>query len=52
MYNCFFSVYDSDEFYEKDNGWIEILYPIMTLNLNKNETFTFFNAILKRYIPK
>ena len=42
----------NDEFYEKDNGWIEILHPIMTLHLNKNETFNFFSAILKRYIPK
>lgn len=42
----------NDENYEKDNGWLELLYPIMTLKLNKNETYNIFNAILKRYIPK
>jgi hypothetical protein len=41
-----------DENYEKDNGWMEILYPIMTLKLDKNETFNIFSAIIKRYIPK
>lgn len=42
----------NDENYEKDNGWLELLYPILTLNLTKNECYNFFNAILRRYIPK
>jgi hypothetical protein len=44
--------HSSDENYEKDNGWLELLYPILTLNLSKNENYNFFNAILRRYIPK
>lgn len=42
----------NDENYEKDNGWLELLHPLMSLKLNKNETYNLFNAILKRYIPK
>ncbi|RNA27526.1 TBC1 domain family member 23 [Brachionus plicatilis] len=42
----------NDEFYEKDNGWLEILFPILSLNLNKNEAYNFFSAIIRRYIPK
>lgn len=42
----------NDESYEKDNGWVEILYPIMSLKLNKNESYNFFSSVLKRYIPK
>lgn len=43
---------NNDENYEKDNGWLELLHPILTLKLNKNETYNMFDAILKRYIPK
>jgi len=42
----------NDDNYEKDNGWLELLHPILTLNLNKNESYSLFNAILKRYIPR
>lgn len=41
----------NDENYEKDIGWLELLHPILTLKLEKNETYNIFNAILKRYIP-
>jgi TBC1 domain family member 23 len=42
----------NNENYERDNGWLELLYPIMSLNLtDQDENFNFFNAILKRYIP-
>lgn len=42
----------NDESYEKDNGWIEILQPIMSMKLSKNENYNFFSSILNRYIPK
>lgn len=46
------SVHYSDEMYEKDNGWMEILYPVLSLHLSKNESYNLFSSILRRYVPK
>ncbi|XP_013107629.2 TBC1 domain family member 23, partial [Stomoxys calcitrans] len=38
--------------YESDNGWIELLLPLLALKLNRSETYNLFEAIRDTYIPK
>lgn len=38
--------------YHKDNGWIELLLPILALKRPKSETYNIFEAIVNRYLPK
>ncbi|XP_005181676.1 TBC1 domain family member 23 [Musca domestica] len=38
--------------YETDNGWIELLLPLLALKLNRSETYNLFEAIRDTYIPK
>jgi hypothetical protein len=51
IYNNIF-IFQSDDLYEKDNGWLEILHPLLTLKLKRNELYNLFSAILNRYIPR
>ncbi|XP_023938700.1 TBC1 domain family member 23 [Bicyclus anynana] len=37
--------------YASNNGWIEILFPLLSLKLNKAETYNLFEKIIKLYIP-
>lgn len=37
--------------YASNNGWIEILFPLLSLKLNKADTYNLFEKILKLYIP-
>ena len=38
--------------YTKDNGWIELLLPILALKNPKSDTYNIFEAIVKRFLPK
>ncbi|XP_023298924.2 TBC1 domain family member 23 [Lucilia cuprina] len=38
--------------YESDNGWIELLLPLLALKLNRSDTYNLFEAIRDNYIPK
>lgn len=38
--------------YIHDNGWLEILEPLLALKLKREELFKFFESISQRYIPK
>lgn len=38
--------------YESDNGWIELLLPLLALKLNRSDTYNLFEAIRDIYIPK
>ncbi|XP_065342943.1 TBC1 domain family member 23 isoform X2 [Cloeon dipterum] len=38
--------------YEKGNGWIEILLPLLSLKLPRAETYNLFDSILHQYIPR
>jgi hypothetical protein len=38
--------------YEKSNGWIEILLPLIALKLPRSETYNSFEAIKNSYIPR
>ncbi|KAL0267136.1 UNVERIFIED_CONTAM: hypothetical protein PYX00_009489 [Menopon gallinae] len=38
--------------YQKGNGWIELLLPILSLKQPKSETYNIFEAIVNLYIPK
>ncbi|XP_023723850.1 TBC1 domain family member 23 isoform X3 [Cryptotermes secundus] len=38
--------------YEKGNGWIEILLPLIALKLPRSETYNLFEAIKNCYIPR
>jgi hypothetical protein len=38
--------------YEKGNGWIEILLPLLSLKLPRAETYNLFEAIQHQYIPR
>ncbi len=51
FYNYSFC-YLSDEQYEKENGWLEILDPLLTLDIKRNEIYNLFSAIINRYIPR
>jgi hypothetical protein len=42
----------SDELYEKDNGWLEIIQPLLTLKLKRHEVYGLFCGIINRYIPR
>ncbi|XP_026484898.2 TBC1 domain family member 23 [Vanessa tameamea] len=37
--------------YASNNGWIEILYPLLSLKLPRSDTYNMFERILKLYIP-
>lgn len=37
--------------YSSDNGWIEILLPLLTLKLQKHDTYNLFERIIHLYIP-
>ncbi|KAG8236298.1 hypothetical protein J437_LFUL017982 [Ladona fulva] len=38
--------------YDENNGWIEILLPLIALKLHKTETYNLFEAIMTRFIPR
>ncbi|RWS27081.1 TBC1 domain family member 23-like protein [Leptotrombidium deliense] len=38
--------------YCSNNGWLEILQPLLALKIPKNEIFNCFEAIINQYIPK
>lgn len=38
--------------YESQNGWIELLLPVLSLKLSRSYTYNLFEAIRDRYIPK
>lgn len=38
--------------YEKGNGWIEILLPLIALKLPRSGTYNLFEAIRNCYIPR
>ncbi|XP_055593027.1 TBC1 domain family member 23 [Uranotaenia lowii] len=38
--------------YESNNGWIELLLPLLSLKLMRSETYNLFEAIRDTYIPK
>ncbi|CAH2265768.1 jg7956 [Pararge aegeria aegeria] len=37
--------------YASNNGWIEILFPLLSLKLNKADTYNLFEKIIKLYVP-
>ncbi|XP_013187318.1 TBC1 domain family member 23 [Amyelois transitella] len=38
--------------YNSNNGWIEILLPLLSLKLPKSDTYNMFERIIQMYIPK
>lgn len=38
--------------YERNNGWLDILQPLLTLRLNRSSLYNCFYSILTNYIPK
>lgn len=38
--------------YSANNGWIEILLPLLSLKLPRSDTYNLFEKVLKLYIPK
>ncbi|CAG4986663.1 unnamed protein product [Parnassius apollo] len=38
--------------YASNNGWIEILYPLLSLKLPRSDTYNMFEKVIKLYIPK
>lgn len=38
--------------YESNNGWIELLLPVLNLKLKRSETYNLFETIRDTYIPK
>ncbi|GAB6027407.1 hypothetical protein CHUAL_001678 [Chamberlinius hualienensis] len=38
--------------YESNNGWLEIMLPLLALKLDKVQLYSCFNEINTRYIPK
>ena len=40
------------ETYTSDNGWLDILQPLISLNLGKSELYNCFYSILNKYVPR
>ena len=40
------------ESYSSDNGWLDLLQPLLALKLGKAETYNCFYALINKYIPK
>ncbi|XP_077285439.1 TBC1 domain family member 23 [Arctopsyche grandis] len=38
--------------YSKNNGWIELLLPLLNLKLPRAETYNLFEQLIKVYVPK
>lgn len=38
--------------YEQNNGWIELLLPVLSLKLSRSYTYNLFEAIRDTYVPK
>ncbi|XP_064214769.1 TBC1 domain family member 23 isoform X2 [Tribolium castaneum] len=38
--------------YIKNNGWIELLLPLLTLKVNRSTTYNLFEAIRDTYVPQ
>uniref|UniRef100_A0A8D8IGU9 TBC1 domain family member 23 n=1 Tax=Culex pipiens TaxID=7175 RepID=A0A8D8IGU9_CULPI len=38
--------------YESNNGWVELLLPLLSLKLLRSDTYNLFEAIRDTYIPK
>lgn len=38
--------------YFSDNGWLEIIKPLLALKVPRDDAYLMFNAIQQRYIPK
>lgn len=38
--------------YESNNGWIELLLPLLSLKLRRSETYNLFETIRDSFIPK
>lgn len=37
--------------YERTNGWVELLLPLIALKLPRSDTYALFQAIHSRYVP-
>ncbi|XP_072938897.1 TBC1 domain family member 23 [Epargyreus clarus] len=37
--------------YSSSNGWIQILYPLLSLKLPRSDTYNLFEKVIKLYIP-
>ena len=40
------------ETYSSDNGWLDILQPLLSLNLGKSDLYNCFYSILNKYVPR
>lgn len=38
--------------YEPENGWLDVLIPLVSLKLPQNELYSSFSAVLESYIPR
>lgn len=38
--------------YNSKNGWLDLLTPLVSLKLPKNELFAYFSTLLDSYIPR
>ncbi|KAK2169963.1 hypothetical protein LSH36_5g02007 [Paralvinella palmiformis] len=38
--------------YQRNNGWLEILQPMLALKLSKSDLYNLFYAFVSRYIPR
>lgn len=38
--------------YSRNNGWIELLLPLLTLKLPRSDTYNLFEKIINSYVPK
>lgn len=41
----------ADVKYERGNGWIELLLPLIALKLPRSDTCQLFQAVCNRYVP-
>lgn len=38
--------------YESNNGLLDVLTPLISLNFTRNEMYCYFNAIIESFIPR
>ena len=41
-----------DVAYSSNNGWIDLMQPLLSLKMSKHETFGILNAIVTRFLPR
>lgn len=49
---CYCKVAPDIRKYDRHNGWIDLLLPLITLKLPRADTYNLFEAISDRYIPR